>query len=193
MPKTGNSHSELQAIDAAIAKLSGELNAQAAKGSEAAREKLAALRAQRDVKRLEITSQIGASIASTQVQLAKAEGEAAAASGDSKRAAQARIFELQAEIAKLRQELRAYVASVTLATGEEIAMLESKAKVAQGAAKDKAATYGKQLRERRDAFERAAANFADAAGAKVERARSDFTQSMKDLVAARSEGSPPPM
>lgn len=193
MPKTENSNSELQAIEAQITKLSGELNAQAAKASEAAREKLAKLRAQRDVKRLEITSQIGAGIASTQVQLAKAEAEAAAASGDAKRVVQARVFELQAEIAKLRQELRAYVASVTLATGEEIAMLESKAKGAQGAARDKAATYGKQLRERRDAFERAAANFADAVGTKAETARSDFTKSMRDLVALRSGEAPPPM
>jgi hypothetical protein len=192
MPKNENSNSELQALEAQITKLSGELNAQAAKASEVAREKLAALRAQRDVKRLEITSQIGAGIASTQVQLGKAEAEAAAASGDTKRAVQARVFELQAEIAKLRQELRAYVASVTLATGEEIAMLESKAKSAQGVAKDKAVTYGKQLRERRDAFERAATTFADAVGAKLETARSDFTKSMKDLAAARSD-SPPPM
>jgi hypothetical protein len=192
MSTTENQNPDLQAIEAAIAKLNGEIQAHAAKASDAARQKLASLRAQLDVKRLEITSEISAGIAGTQVRLAKAEAEAAAASGDSKRAVQARVVQLKAEITKLRQELRAYVASVTLATGEEIAMLESKAKAAQGAAKEKVVTYGKQLRERRDAFERAATNFADAAGAKVETARSDFTKSMKDLAAARSD-SPPPM
>lgn len=179
MTITETKHPQLQALDASIARLRDEVRLQTDKAKTVAREKLAALRAERDAKRLEIMTGISKTLVTAQAELA---------AGEAKAKGEAHRQQLERKLQQAKRDLQDYAMNVKHATDEEIESLEAHAKTAGAATKDRIAQSRDHLRAQRDAVTQSAEAFGRAGGAKLEHAKQEFERSMRELTRLSNEG-----
>ena len=179
MTTTETKHPQLKALDASIARLREEVRLQTDKAKTVAREKLAALRAERDAKRLETMTGISKTFITAQAELA---------AGEAKAKGEARRQELKRKVDQAKRDLQDYAQNVKHATDEEIESLEAHLKTADAATRDRIAKSRDRLRIQRDAFIQRTEAFARAGGAKLEHAKQEFELSMRELTNLSNEG-----
>jgi hypothetical protein len=178
---------QLQSLSSEIAGLRRELVTADAKLRGTIRDRIIALRANRDSLRHQAVDATNQEIARLESDRVIAEHAVTVARGSARTQAEAKLGQIRSGLTRHQDALQAHVAAIAHEADDQVAMLKTQAAAAAGPARHQLEKVADQLWAKRDAVTAKAVALRGAAAAEWQAAKSEFDASLRELAAIDSD------